>query len=409
MLLTRIGYEWRNLHGNVLGYALMCAPSSISDKKAMERLPIYKARITSMETGMFTVSLVDCPAVEKDFMAFDRQVKPMEFKVDDEEKRIVTGVLMRADHPIYRRDADGYEYYVVFDKETIEVMVEKWLADGVHNCVNLDHNHNRYVDYVFLKEVYVKDSSRGISPVGFEDIEEGSLFGTYKILNDEVWESVKSGEFKGFSIETVTEMERVTETIKEDYMTKLKKIAMKIMNEIINMEMRSTATDKGVLVWEGDEELKVGDEVQIEAEDGTRTQAPADEYTYTTDIKTFKVTVDADGKVTEIEDITAEEAEKEPEEKPEDEKPEENKLEEIVEPTIENPTNEGEETDTEAIVKLREEVNELYALVDELKKEIEELKKKPAAMSAEEQFENIKKEEKKLKGAAKYAAALKRS
>lgn len=386
----------------------MCAPSSISDKKAMERLPIYKARITSVETGMFTVSLVDCPAVEKDFMAFDRQVKPMEFKVDDEEKRIVTGVLMRADHPIYRRDADGYEYYVVFDKETIEVMVEKWLADGVHNCVNLDHNHNRYVDYVFLKEVYVKDSSRGISPVGFEDIEEGSLFGTYKILNDEVWESVKSGEFKGFSIETVTEMERVTETIKEDYMTKLKKIAMKIMNEIINMEMRSTASDKGILVWEGDEEIKVGDAVQIEAEDGTRTQAPADEYVITTEIKTYKVTVDGEGKVTEIEDVTIEEADKnEPEEKPE-EKPEENKLEEIVEPTIENPTNEGEETDTEAIVKLREEVNKLYALVNELRKEIEELKKKPAAMSAEEQFENIKQEEKKVKGAAKYAAALKR-
>ena len=57
---------------------------------------------------------------------------------------------------------------------------------------------------------------------------------------------------------------------------------------------------------------------------------------------------------------------------------------------VENPSNEGEETDTEAVVKLREEVNELYSLVDALTKRIEELEKKPAAEPAKEEFRKTK-------------------
>ena len=164
-------------------------------------LPIYKAVIDDETSGMYTISLVSEPAVESNFLYFNEQRKPLQFKVDNEEKRIVTGVIMRCNHPIYRIGISGFEYYITFDKATIEKMAEKWLKEGLQGNVNLQHNPDAYVDGVLLKEVYFKDVERGINPTGFEDIEDGSLFGTYHILNDAVWESVKNGEFKGFSLE----------------------------------------------------------------------------------------------------------------------------------------------------------------------------------------------------------------
>ena len=58
---------------------------------------------------------------------------------------------------------------------------------------------------------------------------------------------------------------------------------------------------------------------------------------------------------------------------------------------VEDPSNEGEESDTEAVVKLREEVNELYNIVDELKKRLDEIEKKPAAEPATEEFAKVNK------------------
>ena len=83
----------------------------------------------------------------------------------------------------------------------------------------------------------------------------------------------------------------------------------------------------------------------------------------------------------------------------EEEKPEEPVVEEVVEEAqeeekfeeVENPTNEGEESETEAVVKLREEVNELYKIVDELKNRLDAIEKKPAAEPATEEFAKVNK------------------
>lgn len=83
----------------------------------------------------------------------------------------------------------------------------------------------------------------------------------------------------------------------------------------------------------------------------------------------------------------------------EEEKPAEPVVEEVVEEApaeeafeeVENPSNEGEESDTEAVVKLREEVNELYKIVDELKARLDAVEKKPAAEPATEEFKKVNK------------------
>jgi hypothetical protein len=120
----------------------------------------------------------------------------------DKERRLISGALMIADLPIYRRDESG-EYYVVFDKEQIEKIAQRFFKNGYTHNVNMMHDENRQVDGVYMVESFIIDKTRGINtPEGYPKLTEGSWFGTFKVDNNEVWNDfVKTGVFKGFSVE----------------------------------------------------------------------------------------------------------------------------------------------------------------------------------------------------------------
>ena len=131
------------------------------------------------------------------------KVDAHKFAIQDEEKRIVTGAAMIADLPIYRRDDIRGEYYVVFDKDSIFKIAKKWARGNKYDAVNT-HHKTPIADGVSLFESYIIDRERGVMPPkGFEEVADGSWFVSYLIDNDEVWAKVKSGEFKGFSVEGV--------------------------------------------------------------------------------------------------------------------------------------------------------------------------------------------------------------
>ena len=161
-------------------------------------------------------SLVDLPAVEVDFLAFKQQSiedkeKLFTFEKDTTEHKIF-GVAIRCDFPIYRIDNFGREYFVRFSKETIEQLVLKYSKENNFNLVSLQHDGN-LVEGVNLVELFIKDTEKGINPKGFEHIEEGSLFCTYKVENPEVWEKIQNGEIKGFSVEICCDIQPTNETI----------------------------------------------------------------------------------------------------------------------------------------------------------------------------------------------------
>ena len=165
---------------------------------------IYKIKIdpTDQITGMDAISLVECPAVEVDFLKFSKG-EPKSLQFANEEKRIITGVALLADTPIYRVKPDGEEYYVVFDRETIEQLVTKYSKYMFNNFVNIEHSDQHFVDGMYMIESYLKNSERGIVPIEFSEIPDGSWIVSYKVDNIDVWEKIKSGEVKGFSIQGV--------------------------------------------------------------------------------------------------------------------------------------------------------------------------------------------------------------
>lgn len=361
--------------------------------KTINNIPLYEAQIGE-DGGCYCVSLVDFPAVEQDFVYFRNEEQQLKFTIQDEEQRKVTGVVMRANYPIYRIGNGGYEFYVVFTKETIEEMTLKMLKEGYQNDISIMHN-GELIEGVSLLEIYQKDSEKGINPKGFEHIEEGSLFGTYKVESDKIWDLIKSGEVKGFSIEVImalapVEEEKFNKEINknEDMKTKLQKIK-NLISEML-FDFASVTTDKGVIYWD-EGEIAVDMDVYVEDETGEKIAAADGDYV----LEDGTVVKVAEGKVAEIVEPAEETVEDvvEPETEENVEAEAEN-AEENVEPETEEIVENKELDEANAeIERLKAELETANAKIAELEEEIKVLKEEDAADTAEEQFKKQVKSE----------------
>ena len=277
--------------------------------------PVFVAGMETDACGMLKVSLVDYPAVEKNFLAFDKQEKVELYTVQDEDKQIVRGVLMRANYPIFRKDKELGEYFIIYKPETIREMAEQYLKEARTSNINLMHENGSDVEDVDMVQLFIKDSAAGINPVEFLDVEDGSLFAEYHVNNPDVWAAIKAGTYKGFSIETLNTIEEEnavisTEKIQDvlDWLNSFSSNNMNIKNQIkaklaaMLGKFGNVVTDKATLSWDGDGELEAGMEVYILDEDGNRQKPEDGDYT-TEDGKIIAV---ADGIVAEIRDKEAE-------------------------------------------------------------------------------------------------------
>jgi hypothetical protein len=187
-------------------------------------LPLYMLDISEDlqdDSEVSFVALVDKPAIRKNWNAFKDVQK---FEIVSEDKRIISGCLMLADTPIYRRDDSYGEYYVSFSKDTIVKIAQKFFKKGYQSNINLEHSPSMQVQGVTMFESFISDSSRGIAPMkGFEDAPEGSWFGSMYVENKDVWNEVKNGTFNGFSIEGIFNY-KPKMTQEEMMMAEIKKI-----------------------------------------------------------------------------------------------------------------------------------------------------------------------------------------
>jgi hypothetical protein len=167
---------------------------------ALKNIPIYNAEILDAECGIDRISLVNDPAVDAYFVSFSKD-KIQQMFTTNEEQKMITGVVMRCDYPIYRNDEHLGEYYINFSADVIKQMAQKLLRDNNQNNVNIEHMFNSDVEGVEMVELFIKDRNKGKNPTGFEDINDGSLFATFKVDNQDIWQQIKNGTFKGYSLE----------------------------------------------------------------------------------------------------------------------------------------------------------------------------------------------------------------
>lgn len=165
-----------------------------------EKLPVYEITIDEVdETGISLISLVEEPAIAIKGMAF-KQDDFMTFK-DIEDKQIIVGPALIPDMKIYREDEKYGQYYVVFSKDTIVKMVEKFNKYGSNRKINIDHS-NKMVDAFIMEDWIVEDTVYDKSrKYGFE-VPVGTYMIMVKVEDKDFWlEEVKGNGKFGFSIE----------------------------------------------------------------------------------------------------------------------------------------------------------------------------------------------------------------
>lgn len=157
-------------------------------------------------------------------------------------------------------------------------------------------------------------------------------------------------------------------------MSKFTKIKLELAKMLAKFS--DVKTDKAVLTWDSDEDLREGMDVYVADENGEYAPAADGEYV-TEDGKTIVV---KDGKV---ESITDPKAEVDPEEGMRTVEVDaacgtkKVKAEEVADPAVE--TDGVKETETDAIDAIHREINELYDIVDKLVKKVAEMEDKGKA------------------------------
>jgi hypothetical protein len=168
-------------------------------------LPLFDMILEDDNVGMYTISLVDDPAMEVSWYAFEKEnddsIKVELTQIVDDKQHKVMTVICRADFPVLRRNEEGKYYYIQFPKETIRLMSQRFLKNGYQGLVNLMHTKESFVEGIEMEQIFIKDVEAGIDPQQFKQIEDGSLFGIYKIENDEIWKDIMDGKYTAVSLE----------------------------------------------------------------------------------------------------------------------------------------------------------------------------------------------------------------
>lgn len=355
----------------------------------MNNIPVFEAYIDDINCGIYRISLVDLPAVESDFIYFNKQDKIMKFSIENEEQHMVTGVIMRANFNIYRYDENYGEFYIKYSPETIKLMAEKMMCDNTFNNINIMHEDGTDVEGINLVELFIKDTEKGIDPIGFEDIENGSLFATYKVNNSVIWDEIKNGTFRGFSLEGIfdlsqTQFKKQNNNNNNSFLNTMNKLFNRFLKSFV--KCGSVETDKGTLYWVGQADLQIGDELFYNTENEEAVKVEDGEYT----LNDGTVIVVKEGLVSEI---RKKDGEQEGELDMETEDKKDIECEEIVvdnpEEIVEEPKDDKYDELKRDIDDLRKEHDELKGIVEEMKATLNAILEKPAAEPIVEEFNKV--------------------
>lgn len=148
-------------------------------------------------SGIDAVSVVHSPAIEENFIALNKH--EVELKEIDTEKRILMGAALIPNKQIYRRNKEE-EFYIFFSDETVRKASELFLMNSNQNNATFEHE-KKLQGLSVVESWIIEDSKTDKSRLYDFDLPVGTWMISMKVNNDEVWQDVKAGKVKGFSIE----------------------------------------------------------------------------------------------------------------------------------------------------------------------------------------------------------------
>lgn len=258
--------------------------------------------------GWDAISLVTHPAIEENFVFFSKEEK-IEFKAD-EERQMLVGPALVPKKKIYRKDGE-HEYEVFFSVETVQKCLHLAMKNGP---IMATIQHEDLEEQVHFVEGWIIENPEmdKAKSYGF-DLPSGTAMVAAKIENKEVWELVKSGELRGFSIEGYF-VDRIVNkndmALHEALKAENKDLRAKLEKAEKRLLYKEDKLEDGTLIVTEAEAFEVGAAVFVLDEEGNPTQAPEGTHTLASG---ETITVNAEGVIeageeeeTEAEDETKE-------------------------------------------------------------------------------------------------------
>jgi hypothetical protein len=163
----------------------------------MEKRKVVKCVIDEEgRLGITAMGLVDAPAIEETWIALSK----MQLSAINDERRMLYGPALIPDKEILRYDDKGEAYYVYFEKETVQKVAHQFFKKNLQHTTNLQHEIP--VTGVTVVESWLKEGKNDKSiELGLPDLPDGTWFIGTKVDEEHVWNDVKEGKIKGYSIE----------------------------------------------------------------------------------------------------------------------------------------------------------------------------------------------------------------
>ena len=168
---------------------------------------IKKFTVDGENSEITAVSLVEAPAIMEDFIFLSKQGETMQVMLDSNEKHMVYGAALVPDLDIYRYNGEE-EFYLRFDAQAVEKLAIDFMKNYRQKEITVDHASD--VEEVTIVESWLKadlykDKSvaLGLNP----NLPLNTWFIGMKVNNVDVWEKVKDGSYKGFSVESFVSLE----------------------------------------------------------------------------------------------------------------------------------------------------------------------------------------------------------
>lgn len=228
---------------------------------------------------LFAVSLVEDPAIESNFIALSKERVPI--KLED-EKRLLVGAALVPNKPIYR-NVNGKEFYISFDEATIEKLAQDFLANDYQHNITVEHQEN--VDDIVVVESWIKTSENDKS-VGYGLNEPiGTWFIGMKVNNDQIWQRIKDGYYKGFSIEAIVGLDEFINnnnlqlSMDKEFIDKLREIIYEAIGKTPKAEE---------IVADVNEEVKENQPIQLDAKDEEIAKLKEDVANLTAEVERLK-------------------------------------------------------------------------------------------------------------------------
>jgi hypothetical protein len=208
----------------------------------------YEAKYDPLKNkGVYGISLVENPAMEGLFIALSKD-EPLQLKEIDKEQRILMGLVLEPNKPIYRNQ-NGEEFNIVFNEETIKDLSYGFFKNNNHSNSTIEHDVKQNIQGVTFTESWIVENPKidKSTNFGFE-YPKGSWLAVMKVDDDAIWNDyVKTGKVQGFSIDAMLSLEEVN-------LTKIN-----LLDSEDAIFFKENELKEGIECWLNDEKIPVGE------------------------------------------------------------------------------------------------------------------------------------------------------